>query len=859
MMPSYCKQKWLTARRSMVFALLTCVSLAGCGGGGDGGAPAAPTPPVTPPPVTPPPVTPPPVTPPPTNAAPVFTGDAAAMAAENVIVTIDANITDPDGDALTFSLSGADAALFTFDEGAVAIISNATFDFEAPGDQDGNNSYQFSLSASDGTDDVVVDFTLSVTNISDVPPLIAGQFDLNTDEGESVMTAFAVSDADGDDIALTLSGPDAALFNLDSATLTISADEAFDFETPTDANADNVYEFQVTASDVADSTTQSFTLTVQNIIDAFEGMDLLDPNPATGSFFGSEITVLANGAIAVGKTRDSTAAFQAGAVHLFDPTTQALISSFFGAEISQEVGFQLTPLRDGNLVARSGAFGQLDALQAASSVVLLNGDNAAEIQTLGGDNEFDFFGGSGVVELLGPNQGRFVIASRSDGISRGSNEGSVTLVNGFSGETVARIEGDDPTDFFGGRVEALSNGNFVILSDSDDVNGFNQAGSAVLADGTTGVEIARFAGEAADELFGSRFAALPNGNFVLTNPLSDGAFVDEGTVLLINGVTGDLIAEIRGADVDATGLGNTLVALDNGNFVVSSADSSRAGLDRNGFVGLFDETGAVLASIAGDNNEDGFGGEIVVLNNGRFLSVNSNDDVDGQADVGSVIVFDSAGDELARLTGENAGDAFGFGGNFLATLLDNGNIVIPSSEVAVNGVPAAGSMRLIDGTDFTEIGRLDFDDEFDLGSPEGDIAVLPNGNFVILAPGDDVNGIEDAGSATLVDGSTGAILFELAGAAELELGSSSAQALASDHVVLATAGETAAGVSEAGVVRVINATTGDVLRTFQGDQANDRFGSEIVVLENGGFVIGNSNDNFNGLESAGSIILVTAQ
>lgn len=837
MILSYCvKQKRLSAHRSAGLVLLASASLAACGGGG-GSGPAAPAPP--------------------TNATPVFTGSATVVSDENAIATIAASITDPDGDSLTFSLSGADAALFTFDESTSAITSNATFDFESPVDQDGNNAYTFSLSANDGTDELVVDFTLTVTNISDVAPEFAGQFDLDADEGVAVPATFTVSDADGDDIELTLGGPDAALFDLDSATFTVTANQALDFEVPTDANADNVYEFQITASDDVDSTTQNFTLTVQNIIDLFQGIDLLDPNPAAGNFFGSQITVLANGNIAAGSSRDSTVAFEAGAVHLFRPTTGEVINSFFGAETEQEVGFQLTPLSNGNLVANSGTFGRFGGLQAASSVVLLSGDDAAEIRTLGGDDPFDFFGNIDVVELLGPNQGRFVIASNGDGSSRDTNEGSVTLVNGVSGETVARLEGDDPGDSFGRRVEVLSNGNFIALTVFDVVNGLTQAGSAVLVDGASGAEIARFEGEAANDFVGSRFAALPNGDIVLGIHLRDGAVVDEGTVLLVNGVTGDLIVEIRGADVGATEWGNTVVALDNGNFVVSSARSSSAGLDSNGFVGLFDATGSLLASIAGDNDGDEFGLQIMSLSDGQFLAVNPSDDIDGQVDVGSVIVFDSAGGEVARVTGDNPGDELGSSDDAVPTLLENGNIVIPSSSVAVNGVPFAGSVRLIDGTSFTEISRIDFDNDSDLG--DANIVVLPNGNFAIRASSDDVNGIEDAGSVTLVDGATGGIILALTGASELDLESPLIEALTSDHFVLGTSSEDVAGIPEAGVVRVINATTGDVVQTFQGDQANDRFGSTIVPLENGGFLIGSSRDNFNGLENAGSVILVTAQ
>lgn len=368
----------------------------------------------------------------------------------------------------------------------------------------------------------------------------------------------------------------------------------------------------------------------------------------------------------------------------------------------------------------------------------------------------------------------------------------------------------------------------------------------------------RIQGEASGEFVGSRFAALANGDFVLGIRSRDGAVAEEGVVLLINGATGELITEIRGADVGATRFGNNIIALDNGNFVVGSSDSDSAGLNDNGFIGLFDGAGALLASVVGDNDGDEFGLNLVALENGRFLAANSNDDVDGLADAGSIIFFDSTGVELARLAGDVAGEAFGSDEVVLPLQLDNGNIVITTFNATVAGVPFAGRVTLVDGTDFTEISRLEFDNEFDLDQID-DIATLPNGNFVIVTPGDDVNGIEDAGSMRLVNGATGEILLELQGAVEFEFSSSQVASLASDHFVFANADEDFGGVVDSGVVRVIDASTGEIVRTFEGDQASDRFGSRVFALEAGGFLIGSPNNDFNGLGNAGSAVLVTAQ
>lgn len=71
-----------------------------------------------------------------------------------------------------------------------------------------------------------------------------------------------------DSVAFSLSaidGQDQALFNIDSNTGKLTFKTAADFETPTDANQDNIYEVGIIASDGANATTQTVRITVNNI------------------------------------------------------------------------------------------------------------------------------------------------------------------------------------------------------------------------------------------------------------------------------------------------------------------------------------------------------------------------------------------------------------------------------------------------------------------------------------------------------------------------------------------------------------------------------------------------------------------
>jgi glucose/arabinose dehydrogenase len=127
--------------RSITSSLV--LALASCGGGDSGGAPT---------------------TPPAANRPPAFTSAATASIAENTAGTVyTATATDPDGNAITFSISGgADAARFRIAAGALSFVTPP--DFENPDDADGNNIYFVQLSASDGMATTTFNLAVTVTN-----------------------------------------------------------------------------------------------------------------------------------------------------------------------------------------------------------------------------------------------------------------------------------------------------------------------------------------------------------------------------------------------------------------------------------------------------------------------------------------------------------------------------------------------------------------------------------------------------------------------------------------------------------------------------------------------------------------------
>ena len=205
---------------------------------------------------------------------PVITSAGTASFAENATGTAyAATASDADaGSTLTYILGGADAALFDVDSATGVVTFKNAPDFEAPADAGGDNVYNITVAASDGTHTSVAQaVAITVTNVNDNTPVITSAGTASFAEN-ATGTAYAAtaSDADaGSTLTYILGGADAALFDVDSATGVVTFKNAPDFEAPADAGGDNVYNITVAASDgTHTSVAQAVAITVTNVNDA---------------------------------------------------------------------------------------------------------------------------------------------------------------------------------------------------------------------------------------------------------------------------------------------------------------------------------------------------------------------------------------------------------------------------------------------------------------------------------------------------------------------------------------------------------------------------------------------------------------
>jgi len=489
---------------------------------------------------------------------------------------------------------------------------------------------------------------------------------------------------------------------------------------------------------------------------------LLDPNPAAGNTFGNESAVLSNGNIVISSPYDDLIARNAGAVYLFDPNTGALLNTINGANVEDNFGFgALTPLNNGNYVF-GNIFADINGVVDAGTVILANGTTGREISRISGANPNDAFGSTAIVAL---NNGNYVFGNPNATINSIPRAGTVILANGTTGSEIGRISGVNQDDAFGNnKLVGLSNSNFVFGNLNADINGFTDAGTVILGDGTTGREISRISGANSDEFFGiGPITALSNGNYVFGHSLATiNGVVGAGTVILANGTTGAEINRISGAST-SDGFGNgEITALSNGNYVFGNPFATINGVVNAGTVILANgTTGAEINRISGVNRLDLFGNlPITGLSNGNYVFGNLNADINGLTNAGTVILGDgTTGREISRISGTNRNALFGRGA---ITALSNGNYVFGNLSATINGVTAAGTVILANGTTGAEISRIsgiNANDSFG----NSVITALNNGNYVFANSNASINGINAVGAVILADGTTGGEITRIFG------------------------------------------------------------------------------------------------
>jgi hypothetical protein len=156
------------------------------------------------------------------------------------------------------------------------LIFSAAPDYETPTDADTNNVYVVQVTANDGagrTTTQTINVTVTPVNYND--PVITSVNSANVAENTTAVVNLTATDADlpAQTVSFSITGgADAALFQIVGGQLQFVS--APDYEAPADADTNNVYVVQVTASDGAGRTTsQTINVTVTPVNEAPVGND----------------------------------------------------------------------------------------------------------------------------------------------------------------------------------------------------------------------------------------------------------------------------------------------------------------------------------------------------------------------------------------------------------------------------------------------------------------------------------------------------------------------------------------------------------------------------------------------------------
>ena len=153
-----------------------------------------------------------------------------------------------DDDTLTYSLRGDDADSFDIDGRTGQLLAKAALDYESRA----NYSLEVRVSDGEGGSDTI-DLTVRVTNVNE-PPAITGPATADYEEnGADAVASYTAEDPEGTEVAWSLGGDDVDVFAISNAgLLTFMAPP--DYESPEDADGDNVYRVTVQATDASDIT-----------------------------------------------------------------------------------------------------------------------------------------------------------------------------------------------------------------------------------------------------------------------------------------------------------------------------------------------------------------------------------------------------------------------------------------------------------------------------------------------------------------------------------------------------------------------------------------------------------------------------
>lgn len=589
---------------------------------------------------------------------------------------------------------------------------------------------------------------------------------------------------------------------------------------------------------------------------------------------------------------DNGSVIDAGAITWCSGTTGingvvSISNSLVGSTANDNLGsWNTTILKNGNYVVQSISWDN-GAMVDAGAITWCSGLNGRS----GIINSSNSIVGSKAGELSASGVNVWVLTNGNYVVSTSQwdngailDVGAVTWCNGTTGRS-GNISASN--SFIGsttndnvGQVVALPNGNYLICSYYWD-NGANvDAGAITWCNGTTGsVGIVgssnSIVGSSGFDHIGNytRIALLSNGNYIVhdpewdNGPISDAGFArwcngNIGTVGAINSVN-SLVGVNSGDQV-----GELVVALNNGNYVVVSSNWDNGAIVNAGAVTWANGTSGITGTISSSNSFLGSTanermGVVYPLLNGNYVVTSRGWDNGALANAGAVTWCNGAtgrtgypntgNSMIGGIANSNIAFNINPSGNSISAL-PNGNYLINSPKWSNGSNTETGALTWCSGTNVST-GVIGINNSL-VGSTSGDhvgysVKVLSNSNYIALSP-DWTNGLlSSAGAATFCNGNTGrtgpvnstnSLVGALTGN---KVGSNDAIELANGHYLVLSDQWGNSLKPKLGAVTWCDGTTGRIgavneTNSLIGTSANDNIGYSASALVDGNYCIRSS-------------------
>ena len=541
---------------------------------------------------------------------------------------------------------------------------------------------------------------------------------------------------------------------------------------------------------------------------------------------------------------------------------------------SNDFGGSVTALPNGNIVVVDAFHEAPGGVSYAGAVHLYNGATGALISTMSGTTAYDYVGGGGVSVLA---NGDYVVLSLNwdrDGVA---DVGAATLCSGTSGCPASvsadnSIVGSTAGDNVGSNgIVLLANGNYLVQSPSWDNGTLNAAGAVTFCSGTAGctgpvTSANSLVGTSAADNVGTDIVELRNGNYVVRTPLwNNGAIADAGAVTWCDGATGCTGAVTAENSLVGTtaadNVGGRVAPLTNGNYAVQSQLWDNAGIQNAGAVTFCSGTAGCTAAVSAANslvgstaNDNvGLGVASSTFPHGNYVVRSPNWDSDGVANVGAATFCNGTTGCTGAITAENslvgstAGDAVGTG----VGILSDGSYVVRNPSWDNGSTANVGAVTQCEG-DTGCSGAVSPTNSL-IGSTAGDqvggaaVLALRDGHYAVASPGWDNGGACDVGAVTWCSGAapcTGAVAVtnSLVGSSGGDgVGYGIAEVGDGNYVVLSAYWDNGA-INAAGAATFCNGASGCVgevtaSNSLVGSQSFDNVGLAIETLTNGNYVV----------------------